>query len=126
MALLPGYESVGLLALRLAIGSIFLYHGTKKLGNWSNIPGLFKFIGLCETAGGLATIAGFLTQFASIGFSLIMLGAIYHKIYKWHIPFYSEQSTGWELDILILAAALVLIFSGAGHYSIDALAGFWP
>jgi len=124
--ILSGYENYGLLALRLAVGAIFFVHGTSKLKNWASIPGFFKFLGTCETLGSLATITGFLTQYASMGFSIIMLGAIYKKTREWKMPFTSDKATGWELDLLILASAIVLILFGAGLFSIDALAGFWP
>ncbi len=126
MVLFEGLQSYGLLLLRLAIGSIFLYHGSHKLAAWKKTPNFFRFLGIAETLGGLATIAGFLTQLANIGFAIIMLGALYHKIYKWHIAFSAEQTSGWEFDLILLGAALALATLGAGSFSIDALAGFYP
>jgi putative oxidoreductase len=119
-------QNLGLLVLRIAIAAIFLVHGTNKLKKWKQIPGFFRFLGICETLGGLAVLSGFLTQIASIGLAIIMLGALHHKLFKWHIPFTSEQTTGWEFDLLILAGVLALLIFGAGNISIDALIGWWP
>jgi len=38
-----------------------------------------------------------------------MLGAIYIKISKWHIPFFSQTNTGWEFDFILLAVSLFLL-----------------
>ena len=38
-----------------------------------------------------------------------MLGAIYFKIFKWKMPFTSQTSTGWEFDLVLLAAGLVIL-----------------
>ncbi len=120
-----GLESYGLLILRLALAAVFFYHGTKKLTN-KQIPGFMKFIGTCETLGSIAMITGFLTQIAGIGLSIIMLGALYKKKTEWKIPFSSDSTTGWELDMTLLAVAVALALLGAGAISIDAMAGFWP
>jgi putative oxidoreductase len=126
MALLNGFENYGLLLLRLALGAVFIYHGTKKLGNWKSQPGFFRFLGVAETLGSLAMIAGFLTQFAGIGLAIIMAGAIYKKTREWHVPFSADKTTGWEFDMVLFAVALALVALGAGTISVDALAGFYP
>ena len=107
----------GLLALRLAIGIIFVYHAKAKLGG--KMGGFMQFIGVCEMAGGIALIAGFLTQLAALGLGIIMLGAIYKKINEWKIPFWSQNNTGWEFDFLILAGCIALILNGAGSIAVD-------
>lgn len=121
-----GWETYGLLLLRLAVASVFWYHGTNKIKSWKSIPGLFKFIGVCETLGSIAMAFGFLTQLAGLGLGIIMLGALYKKMFEWHSPFGSEKGEGIELNLILLAAAIVLVLYGAGTISIDALAGFYP
>ena len=125
MLILSGLEDWGLLILRIFIGIIFLVHGWGKLSG-KNTPGGFRFLGFCESIGGLAAILGLLTQFASIGFSLIMLGAIYMKISKWNVRFTFPDKPGWEFDFMVLGAAIALILLGAGNFSLDAYFGFFP
>ena len=113
---LQPYSDWGLLALRLAIGIIFLYHGTSKL---KNIASFFGFIGIMETIGSIAVLAGFLTQLAALGLGIIMLGAIYKKINEWHIPFWAKDNTGWEFDLMILGGCVALLFLGGGSIAVD-------
>ena len=115
----------GLLTLRIVLGIIFLYHGYPKIKNpemlmqvWGNKTiGLLQ--GLLEFVAGILILIGLLTQFASIFFIIIMLGAIYFKIFKWKTPFFAQNAMGWEFDLLILASSLALLFLGAGTYSLD-------
>ena len=120
MSFLSSLHSVsdwGLLVLRLAVGVIFLYHGPRKLNG--AMGGFMLFIGICETCGALAVIAGFLTQLAALGLSIVMLGAIYKKINEWHVPFSALDKTGWELDLMILSGCIALILLGAGNMAVD-------
>ncbi len=119
-------EDYGLLALRIALGIIFLYHGYPKIknpemmaqisGGNKNIP---MILGFFEFVSGLLVLFGLYTQFAVIVFIIVMLGALYFKIEKWKIPFFAQNTTGWEFDLLILAASIALLFLGAGQYSLD-------
>lgn len=110
------YGSYGVLALRLAIAIIFLYHGSKKLGNITSFMG---FIGICEMLGGLALLFGFLTQLASLGLGIIMIGAIYKKTQEWHVPFSAMDKMGWEFDLALLGGCLALLTLGGGVISVD-------
>ena len=115
---LTAYSDFGLLALRLAIGAIFLYHCRSKLKNLGSFMG---FIGLAELAGGTAQVLGFLTQLAALGLGIIMIGAIYKKINEWKIPFSSMTQTGWEFDLMLLAGCVALLLMGGGSMSVDAM-----
>ncbi len=135
MLFLNGLEDMGLFVLRIFMGFIFMYHGLPKLKSGKQMAaGMGKphwgafliFLGVAETFGGLATIAGFLTQFANLGFILVMLGAIYLKVAAWKVPFSAHDKLGWEFDFVILGAAIALVLLGAGNFSVDALIGFWP
>ena len=118
----------GLFALRLTIGFIFIYHGKSKLRMWKMQPtaempvgllSLLRFLSIAEILGGVGVIVGLLTQAAAMGFVFIMAGAMDMKIRKMHKPFSGDGS--WEFDLVLLAAALVLVFSGPGDLSLDAL-----
>src|SRR5712691_864771 len=60
-----------------------------------------------------------LMQPAAAGFAIIMLGAIRLKAAQMHRGF--SVDGGWELDFVLLTAALALIFLGAGAISFDRL-----
>lgn len=113
--------------MRLSVGIIFLVHGTQKWALWSAVPAdmpanieyLMKFLSIVEPLGGLALIIGFLTQWAAAGLSLIMVGAILFKMNVLNIGFIGNNATGWEFDLALLAANLVLLFVGPGSLSFD-------
>ena len=103
--------------LRLAVGSIFVCHSVPKLrdpqkmasgmgGSLNQVFGL----GIIEFISGLTLIGGVGIKMASFALAVVMLGALYHKIKKWHVPFVSTNSTGWEFDMLLLAVTLTLYF----------------
>lgn len=114
----------GLLILRVAVGLIFLPHGWEKLKNskgmaqglgWSTATAVF--LGFVETAGAILLILGLLTQLAAILLGLVMVGAIYYKISKWHKKFTGDG--GWELDLALLGANVALLLSGGGAWALD-------
>ncbi|MFQ6675171.1 MAG: DoxX family protein [Fidelibacterota bacterium] len=118
----------GLLALRAGIGAIFLVHGRMKWAMWKMEPSeqmppqmltLMKFLSVVEPLGGAAVLVGFLTQLAAVGLGVIMVGAIFSKIRMMNAPFVAQDKTGWELDFIILAACIALLFAGAGEMAVD-------
>lgn len=78
-----------------------------------------KLLSICEPLGALAMLGGLLVQPAAFGFILVMLGAMQMKMTKWKTPFKSDSTTGWEFDLLILAASILLLLTGAGAISLD-------
>ena len=125
------YSDWGLLILRVAIGAIFFVHGFQKFAMWKMQPSeqmskeminLMRFLSIVEPLGALAVLTGFLTQFAAIGLGIIMVGAIKMKSILWHKKFTGDG--GWEFDLIILAAMVVLLFSGAGSFALDRIL-FW-
>ena len=133
MLLFEGFQSWGLLLLRVFLGIIFIYHGMPKLSmpkaiakgmGWSS--GSIVLLGLVELLSGLALILGFYTEIAALLIIIVMLGALWHKMFKWKIPFSAMDKMGWEFDLILLGAAIVLLFVGVGSISLDALFGLWP
>lgn len=119
----------GLLLLRVAFGAIVIAHGLPKLKNLKGTASGFDGMGFrpgalwgtlvafLEPLGGLAVLLGVLTVPLAALFAVEFLVIIIWKIGK-HMPFVG----GWEFDLLIFAAAVVLLFSGAGMISLD---HFW-
>ncbi len=116
-------QDYAILILRAVIAAVFLVHGTNKLKGWSKSPAFFRFLGIAETAGGIGMLTGVLSQYAALGFSIIMVGAIYSKIAKWHVPFSGENTSGWEFDLTLLAASLILAAAGPGAYALGRILG---
>lgn len=101
--------------LRLAVGVIFIYHAIPKLKEPKTMAMTMgwtapQMLGLStiEFMAGLGLIGGVAVNISSLALSAVMLGAIYHKIHKWHVPFMSSNSTGWEFDFLLLCASLTI------------------
>ena len=110
------------MGMRAAIGVIFIAHGLGKLG-----PGFAGFltgplglpaemqvpIALAELIPGILLLIGVLTRISASLLSIVMLGAI----------FYVKQAgsltgdRGVELDLILLAACLVVIVAGPGRVS---------
>ncbi|MBI3004846.1 MAG: DoxX family protein [Ignavibacteriales bacterium] len=125
---LTRFNDTGLLCLRLAIGSIFLVHGTAKWSMWGMEPSeqlpaamltIMKILSVAEPLGAVAVVLGFLTPLAAVGLSIVMLGAINMKIFAMGLKFMEMQSTGWEFDFLIFCALVCVLTSGPGKYSVD-------
>jgi len=101
--------------LRLAVGIIFMYHAAPKLqdpkkmaGQLGLLHGQVFALGLLEFLSAIALISGVAVKGAAFALILVMLGAIYHKIKKWNVPFMSANSTGWEFDFMLLAANITI------------------
>lgn len=131
MSNLNALSDWGFLALRLAVGVIFLYHAIQKFAMWKMTPSeqmpagmlnMMKFLSIVELLGGLAILVGFLTQLAALGLGIIMVGAINTKIRMIKAPFAAQDKTGWEMDLILLAGCITLFFTGAGSISFDS---FW-
>ena len=110
------YASFGMWFLPAIAGVIFIVHGVPKVRHPEGIAATLhapKFVGtlqgLVEVAGGLLLIFNFYVQIVSLVFALIMLGAIYFKIFVWKTPFFAHDKTGWELDLLLLAVFVLLL-----------------
>ncbi len=104
-------------AFRILVGFLFLFHGAQKLGllGGDMQEGFMLFIGSAELVGGLAIMAGFLTQWAALGCVIIMIGAYAKHASGGLLPI---ENRG-ELALVYLAAFLCLMALGGGKYSID-------
>ncbi len=117
------YHDYGLLILRLAVAVVFIYHAIPKLKNPQGMAaGLgwkswqVRFLGLVECVSALTLIVGRFTQIGAILLALVMIGAMYHKMFKWHTGFSAQDKTGWEFDFVLFAANILILLSGAGSF----------
>ena len=117
------FSDAALLFMRLLVGLVFITsgwsHAKDPVTRGKSIglsPGLTRFLGMAELAGGLGVALGVLTQIAALGLILIMLGAIQKKIFVWKIGFWGKASDGWHYDLLFVAMGLVIATSGGGRY----------
>jgi putative oxidoreductase len=120
---LARFTDLGLLLLRLMIGIVFLTSGwshVKDPAKRSQSIGMSKgftiLLGSAELAGSLGIIFGVLQQLAAIGLILIVLGAIYKKIFAWHTGFWGEKASGWHYDLTFVIMCLVVLFTDGGRY----------
>jgi putative oxidoreductase len=117
------FSDLALLLMRVLVGLVFVTSG------WSHIkdpvtrgksiglsPGVTRFIGMAELAGGLGVAFGVLTQLAALGLILVMLGAIQKKMFVWHTGFWGKHSDGWHYDLLFVVMNLVIATTGGGRY----------
>ena len=124
----PRQLSLGLAALRITVGTVFIAHGYAKLFTFgfAGVTGMFGHMGVpfpgvtgpliavLEFFGGIALVIGFLTRLAALGFALDMIGAILFVKLK-------GGFSGYELERLLLGSSVALALTGAGQFSVDAL-----
>lgn len=121
--------SVGLLLLRLVMGTAFILHGWPKIQNpfgWMppemHVPGiLLALAALAEFGGGMALIVGLLTRLASLGIASVMVVAIGMVHVPKGDPFVGQGGPSWELAAVYLACATLFLLLGPGRFSADAI-----
>lgn len=119
-------------ALRIALAVIFLVHGWPKLKNLNNTaknfevmgfrPGKFwgTLVALLEAVGGALLFLGAGTQILGILFAAEMLVTT-----AWKIRRGEKLIGGYEFDLILLAASLVLATSGGGAFGLDNYFRIW-
>jgi len=125
--------NIGLVLLRILVGSSAIYHGSQKLFGAFGGPGISKFtdmmggnwrvpdlmatlLVLGEFFGGVAILLGLLTQVAAAGFLSVMVGAWLTKLGMSASYNFGDMETEW----LLVLGSSALIFTGAGAFAIDA------
>ena len=122
---------LGLLLLRLVLGTTFLLHGIDKLGDLAGVQQGFEQLGipiagfmaplvaLTETVGGAMLILGLMTPLAGFALTINMLvaGLTAHAGKG-----FFAQDGGYEFVLVLGITAFVLAVAGAGRFSADALA----
>ena len=123
------FSDWGILSLRIVLGIILVVHGWPKIKNLRATAENFAAMGLkpakflativalLEFFGGLMIVAGLLTQVIAI-FAAIQFLVVIFKVN-------GKQGLvgGYELELLILASAIILAVLGSGFYSLDQFLG---
>ena len=127
MSFLNRLQSIGLLALRAALGLVFVYHGYPKLVHSNaamqqffiehNLPAYFvSLAGVLETFGGLLFFVGLFTRPAA------MLLAVEMAIAIWKVKgVHALVVRDYEFELILCAACFALATVGAGALSLDRL-----
>jgi putative oxidoreductase len=123
---------------RLVLGGLFMAHGSQKLFGWFDGPGLDNFAaalekmnmkpgrrnavaaGLSEAGGGAAIALGAFTPLAAAS----LIGAMVTAIRTVHLKggFFAANG-GYEFNLTLIAALLILVDGGPGDLSIDSALG---
>ena len=129
---------IGRLVARVAIGSLFIGHGTQKLFGWFDGPGpagteqMMASLnlhpprrnalaaGIAETTGGALLLAGLATPLAAAALIGTMVTAI-HKVHWANGPW--AANGGYEYNLVLIAALTALVETGPGDMSLDQLLG---
>lgn len=123
------------LPLRIALGLVFLTHGSQKLFGWfggGGIEGTGQFFasslglapgvlwatiaGVAEFFGGLAVLIGFYTRVGAAALAAVMAGAIAMV----HRGGFFASEGGMEYALTLLMVAISLLIMGGGQASVDA------
>jgi putative oxidoreductase len=130
-----GGLGLGLLVLRLALGVTMGAHGLQHLFGLFGGPGVGGFArvletfgyhkqttllswitGITELGGGVLVVVGLFTPLAVAGLLGVAANAVYAKF---HGGFFEGQGQGFEFELVLGAAALSLLFTGAGPISLE-------
>lgn len=115
-------HDLGLLLLRLAVGVIFIVHGWSKFADMTGTiqffdqlnlgPLLAYLVAAVELLGGIALVIGIYTDLAALLLAIVMVVAlVYVKMATLKLGFF-----GYEVDLILLAANLAIIFVGPGRH----------
>lgn len=130
-----GPSAVGLLILRLFLGSALVIHGFQKIQSpggffgWMgpDVPGFLQGLAtFSEFFGGLAIIVGLLTHLACVGVMSTMFVAVLSTLTSGKSPVYFVKPPGASGAALESAAGyficvLVIFLVGPGLISLDAM-----
>lgn len=129
---ISGWGAATLLVVRVVMGVAFILHGWPKIQNpmgWMNamggegVPSFIQALAaLAEFGGGIALVLGLLTPLAALGIVCQMLGALFMVHFPMGHPFVAPTGgPSYELPLVYLALAILLLVMGPGRWSFDAL-----
>jgi putative oxidoreductase len=111
-----------LLVVRLAVGIIFVAHGSQKLFGAFGGPGLNAIVQMMgglgylvsigEFFGGLGLIFGVLSRFSAASLIVVMLGAI--AMVHWQHGFFLGEKPGFEFNFALIGLLAAVLIAGPG------------
>jgi putative oxidoreductase len=133
-------NSVAPLIARVTLGVVMFPHGAQKVLGWFGgygFSGTMNFFTeqlhlaaplavlaiLAEFAGSLGLITGLLSRVAALGIGCNMVVAILmvHRANGFFMNWTGQQKgEGYEYHLLAIGLALIVLFYGAGRWSLDA------
>jgi|SRR3989344_2013743 len=126
------FSDWALVLLRLVLGAIFIAHGWPKIkdlkttaqnfGAMGFRPGRFwgTVVAGVEFFGGILFILGLFTQVAAL-----ILAIQFIVIMIWKLKIKQKLVGGYELDLILLVALLVLATTGSSLYALDSYFGVY-
>ena len=129
---ISGWGAAALLVLRVVMGLAFILHGWPKMQNptgWMNVmpgqnmpPFLQAIAAVTEFGGGIGILLGFLTPLAAVAIACQMLAALILVHLPMGQPFVATGGgPSYELPLVYLVLAILLMALGPGRWSLDAL-----
>jgi len=112
--------------LRVMVGVVFVTSGWSHLRepearskDIEQSKGVTIFLGAAELPAWVGVMLGVLTQLAAIGLILIMLAAIWKKIFVWRTGFWGKSGTnGWSYETMLVVMNLIIVTTGGGNISL--------
>jgi|SRR3989338_10158065 len=112
------YNNMGLFILRLAVAVIFIVHALPKIKNAKGMAqgmgtseNMIIILGFIELLSSVGLILGLYMKLSAFLLAIVMVGAIWFKKMKWKVPFAAQDKTGWEFDLILLAANITIFLS---------------
>lgn len=132
-------SDIGLLLLRLAVGAVFITHGwgdaTQEGGAGANVPN-YRDAGIplpeltawygayMQLIGGIVVLFGAFTRLIGFGFATVMAGALLF-VHAGEPLVMGQDGSGSGFALIMLAASLALLGTGAGRVSVDRAFALW-
>ncbi len=119
------YSDLALFLLRIWLAILFGWSGwshvTKPRERAKSIemsPGATFVVGAVEVIASVLLVIGLWDQAAAAALTIVMLGAIYKKVFAWKTGFWGGQSMGWYYEVLYILCNVVIVTTGGGSIGI--------
>lgn len=123
---LAQYTDLALFLFRTVLALVFVSsgwsHATEPESRGQSIgmsPGATRALGIVQVAAGAAVIVGVYAQIAAGVLAVVMLGALYKKVFVWQKGFWGAGGgDGWWYELLYVTGLLVVVTTGGGGWTL--------